>query len=109
MTRAGLIDQAGGFALTRAGRGWLADNLEVDVAGLAAARRPVARSCLDWTERRPHLGGGAGAAVCAAFFARGWIARSGSGPARSSRAVIVTPSGARALRQLCGINLDNVA
>ncbi len=37
MTRAGLIDHAGGFALTRAGLGWLADNLEVDVAGLTSA------------------------------------------------------------------------
>ncbi|HET9896101.1 MAG TPA: winged helix-turn-helix domain-containing protein [Streptosporangiaceae bacterium] len=104
MTRAGLLDQAGGFALTPAGLGWLADSLDVDVAALTAARRPIARSCLDWTERRPHLGGGAGAAVCTAFFARGWIARTAG-----TRAVVVTASGELALRQLCGINLDSVA
>ena len=104
MTGAGLIDQAGGFGLTRAGLDWLASSLGVDVAALTAARRPIARPCLDWTERRPHLGGGAGAAVCTAFFARGWIARTGS-----TRAVVVTPPGETALAELCGLNLDNVA
>ncbi len=104
MTSAGLIDQSSGFMLTPAGLAWLADPLGVDVAGLAAAQRPVARACLDWTERRPHLAGGAGAAMCAAFFARGWIRRTGS-----SRAVAVTPSGEEALGRLCGIDLGKVA
>ncbi len=77
---AGLIDQRSGLVLTTAGLAWLADRLDVDVTMLTAARRPVARSCLDWTERRPHLAGGAGAALCAEFFRRGWIVRARQHP-----------------------------
>ncbi len=95
MTSAGLIDQHSGLALTQTGLDWLAETLEIDVDALSAARRPLARSCIDWTERRPHLAGGAGAAMCAQFFARGWIRRTGP-----SRAVVVTPAGDQALRRL---------
>jgi len=68
------------------------------VAGLFASRRPAARSCLDSTERRPHLGGGAGAALCRQFADRGWITRT-----PGSRAVVVTAVGEQALRQLYGL------
>jgi hypothetical protein len=104
MTIAGLIDQSAGFALTHAGLRWLADTLDIDIAVLGAARRPLARSCIDWTERRPHLGGAAGAALCAQFFARNWIRRPGT-----TRAVVVTPLGAEALAALDALHLTNVA
>jgi DNA-binding transcriptional ArsR family regulator len=104
MTGQRLIDQHAGFGLTKAGLSWLADNLDIDTAAMVSARRPVVRSCLDWTERRPHLGGSVGAALCGQFFARGWITRTGT-----SRAVLVTPSGQEALRQLYGIDLAQVA
>lgn len=104
MTRALFIDQSAGFSLTRAGLDWLAGALDIDVAALRAAKRPLVRSCIDWTERRPHLAGGAGAALCGRFFARGWITRTGT-----SRAVVVTRSGEQALSDLIGVNLTNVA
>ena len=44
--------------------------------------------CMDSTERRFHLAGTLGAAVCATFFARGWIER-----VESTRAVQLTPDG----------------
>lgn len=50
------------------------------------------KGCLDATERRFHLAGPLGVAVCAALFARGWIARIGD-----TRAVRPTPAGAAAL------------
>ncbi len=61
-------------------------------------RRPLARACLDWTERRPHLAGVAGAALCRYALDAGWCVRIGS-----ERAVKVTPSGARVLSELLGI------
>jgi len=91
-----LIALRRGVALTEAGQLWLAD-LGVDVDDLARQRRPLLRSCLDWTERRPHLAGAVGAAVCTRFTDEGWVER-GTG-----RTVRVTDSGSRALRRLLGL------
>ncbi|NEB07648.1 transcriptional regulator, partial [Streptomyces coelicoflavus] len=84
-----------GFALTDAGLGWF------DAAGIPlrpTGRRPLARACLDWTERRPHLAGVAGAALCRHALDAGWCVRIGS-----ERAVKVTSAGERALSRLLGI------
>jgi hypothetical protein len=90
MTGRGLLDWKHGLALTSEGTGWLAG---LGIALPLAARRPPVRSCLDWTERRPHLAGAAGAALCAHAFRSGWITRIGTG-----RAVTVTDTGRSALR-----------
>ncbi|HYY64625.1 MAG TPA: helix-turn-helix domain-containing protein [Gaiellaceae bacterium] len=66
--------------------------LGIDVDGLTAARRPLTRSCLDWTERRHHLAGSLGAALAARCFELGWIER-----LPTSRAVRVTTRGRREL------------
>jgi hypothetical protein len=60
----------------------------VDVNGLKSQRRAFALSCLDWTERRPHLGGALGAAVATALLDRDWIRRRSQG-----RGVLITPAG----------------
>jgi hypothetical protein len=86
------------FGLTEAGICWFRDVLQVAPESLFATQRPAARSCLDWTERRPHLAGAAGAALARASFSRGWIERSGS-----TRAIKVTPAGHEALRRLFAI------
>lgn len=98
LTRDGLLDQTGGFAVTGYGVTWLIERLGVEPELLRAGRRPLARACLDWTERRPHLGGVAGARVCETFLARGWVTRIGSG-----RAVRVTEPGRAALGDLLGL------
>ncbi|WP_030347434.1 ArsR/SmtB family transcription factor [Streptomyces sp. NRRL S-1022] len=95
LTERGLLRQDTGFALTDAGLAWFG------AAGIPLARdgrRPLARACLDWTERRPHLAGAAGAALCRHVLDAGWCVRIGS-----ERAVQVTPSGERALCDLLGI------
>ncbi|MEU5209582.1 winged helix-turn-helix domain-containing protein [Streptomyces sp. NPDC020742] len=99
MTGRGLLDQDGGFALTDAGRDWLTGRLGIDPAALRTGRRPQARGCLDWTERRPHLAGAAGARLCDRLLDRHWVRRIGTG-----RAVRLTPDGARALDDLLGID-----
>ncbi|QYU67965.1 ArsR family transcriptional regulator [Leptolyngbya sp. 15MV] len=45
----------------------------IDIAAIQHARRPVCRACLDWSERRHHLGGGLGAAILQVMIGRGWI------------------------------------
>ncbi|MDT0684164.1 winged helix-turn-helix domain-containing protein [Roseicyclus sp. F158] len=47
----------------------------IDLPTLRRARRPVCRACLDWSERRFHLGGGLGAAMLEQLYARGWAKR----------------------------------
>ncbi len=95
LTARGLLVQDTGFALTDAGVRWF------DTAGIPLdreSRRPLARACLDWTERRPHLAGVAGAALCRHVLDAGWCVRIGS-----ERAVKVTASGEQALGELLGI------
>ncbi|MFR9792036.1 ArsR/SmtB family transcription factor [Streptomyces sp. MB22_4] len=94
----GLLRQDTGFALTDAGVDWFATT---GIPLASAGRRPLARACLDWTERRPHLAGVAGAALCRHALDAGWCERIGS-----ERAVRVTPPGKRALSALLGISAD---
>lgn len=85
------------MTLTASGQAWLAG---LGIVLDRDRRRPVARPCLDWTERRPHVAGMVGAALCAHALDRKWIVRLGS-----SRAVAVTPLGERALRDHLGLDL----
>jgi DNA-binding transcriptional ArsR family regulator len=60
--------------LTDFGRRFLTD-FQIDLSHLERARRPLCRACLDWSERRSHLGGSLGAALLEGLIARGWISR----------------------------------
>jgi DNA-binding transcriptional ArsR family regulator len=62
----------------------------VDVAALRSRRRRFACTCLDWSERRPHLGGALGAALLDTWTHSGWIERT-SRP----RVLRITPTGQR--------------
>ena len=77
------------YALTPLGEASLAQ-VGVDVAQARQRRRRFACPCLDWRERRTHLGGALGAALLAALLARGWVDRG-----LDSRALSVTRKGAR--------------
>jgi len=94
----GYLSDSGGFAFTDKGLVWLS-NLDIEVASLNKTKRPFARQCLDWTERRPHLAGAAGAALCAQAFSRGWVERIGGG-----RAVRVTAIGRDAFAAELGLD-----
>ncbi|MFC9895962.1 ArsR/SmtB family transcription factor [Nocardia sp. NPDC127579] len=90
-----LLDPAAGFALTDAGFAWLTGPLGIAESALRATRRPLVKPCLDWTERRTHLGGVAGAQLHHRLHDLGWIQRSGTG-----RAVRLTTPGTAALTVL---------
>jgi DNA-binding transcriptional ArsR family regulator len=82
------------FVLTETAPVWF-ERLGVTIEELPRTRRPFLRVCTDWTERREHLAGTIGAAVCTSLFSMGWIDRVPGG-----RAVRVTPAGAEALWDL---------
>lgn len=98
-----LLDAGAGLALTSAGRDWFAD-----LAGETALRphgsRPLVRTCLDWTERRHHLGGALGAVLHHQLVERGWVV-----PSARHRAVAVTDAGANALHHMLGLDLRTAA
>jgi DNA-binding transcriptional ArsR family regulator len=72
-------------------------SLGVDVAAMTSAGRPVARACLDWTERKHHLGGAAGRALFDAFQTSGWIRRG-----RQPRSIHLTDTGSKAFHENFG-------
>jgi DNA-binding transcriptional ArsR family regulator len=62
--------------------------------------RPVCKPCVDWSERRPHLGGKVGAMICVHCIEKGWVRRIGG-----TRALMTTPIGRLAFRNLFGITV----
>ncbi|MGW8377199.1 winged helix-turn-helix domain-containing protein [Streptomyces sp. ODS28] len=100
----GLVQDSTGFAVTEAGLAWFAEaGIPLEARRAPRSRRPLARACIDWTVRRPHLAGLAGAALCAHALDSGWCERIGSG-----RALRVTDKGRDALRDLLGIDAGEV-
>ncbi len=79
----------GSVALTERGRLWLAGH------GMREVTWPHGKLCLDWTERRNHLGGPLGTKLTDHLFARGWLAKR-----KTSRAVRVTTTGQVELARL---------
>ncbi len=63
-----------GVDITDKGRQFLA-NLNIDVQQLETKRRPLCRTCIDWSERKNHLGGSVGAALFSHMLDKGWAAR----------------------------------
>lgn len=73
--------------------------LGIDIDAHRALRRRFAFACLDWSERRPHLGGALAAAFLTVALKRKWVAKE-----LDSRALHVTSFGRRELRARFGID-----
>ena len=74
--------------------------LGLDLEAARAQRRRFAYACLDWSERRPHLGGALGAALLSLALSRKWLARE-----LDSRALFITRLGRRELNARFGLEL----
>lgn len=105
-----LVPAPGGWAATPEGRARLAAT-GVDLARAEAAPRfatcsCIARDCMDWSERRPHLAGGLAREMASAWLARGWLRRlpaRGEADPLARRRLALSPEGARGLREALGI------
>jgi DNA-binding transcriptional ArsR family regulator len=76
------------------------DYLGIDVEETQMRRRRFAFACLDWSERRPHLGGAMGAALLNLALKRKWVTRD-----LDSRALRVTSLGRREMLTRFGLQL----
>ncbi|HUO93575.1 MAG TPA: helix-turn-helix transcriptional regulator [Rhizomicrobium sp.] len=85
-----------GYTLSANGRDWMRC-MHLDPP--PDTRRPLVRPCLDWTERRPHLAGWLGAAICTVLENEGALLRISEG-----RALRLTPHGAEVLRRRFGVS-----
>ena len=93
----GLIVEAGEvLSLTGTGEAFMSA-LGLDVMALSRARRPLCKSCLDWSVRRSHLAGSLGAALLDRFFALGWASREAG-----TRLVVFSPKGLAAFSEIFG-------
>jgi DNA-binding transcriptional ArsR family regulator len=94
-----IILSDGAAAITEKGHRFFRD-FGLDLAGDGKSTRPLCRTCLDWSERRSHLAGRLGAALCQKCLDLGWIKRG-----KDSRAVTFTPKGIAGFRDAFGITL----
>ncbi len=74
--------------------------LGIDLGEIRGLRRRIAYACVDWSERRPHLGGALGAAVLNLALKRKWVV-----PDLDSRALSVTSFGRREMLNRFGLRL----
>jgi len=65
---------------------------------LKHSRRPLARQCLDWSERKPHLGGQVGALMLADMIDKSWLRK-----VQFSRELVVTSKGKAGIQKLLGL------
>jgi DNA-binding transcriptional ArsR family regulator len=91
--------------LTETGLDFLAQ-VGIDIDPLVARQakrsgRVLCRPCLDWSERRPHLSGAVGAAICAHSLKKGWTQRM-----NDTRALLITPKGMQIFSEQFGVKLD---
>ncbi len=100
VSRGALAASSGGYDLTPPGRALFA-GLGIDVDALKLQRRPLARPCLDWSERRFHLAGSLASALACRCMDLGFLARE-----QGSRAVRITALGERELGLRFGISCD---
>jgi DNA-binding transcriptional ArsR family regulator len=75
-------------------------SLGIDLEATRLPRRRFAYSCLDWSERQPHLAGALGSAILQLTLRRRWLVQDAD-----SRALSLTSTGRRALADRLGLQL----
>jgi hypothetical protein len=72
--------------------------LGIDIRATRALRRRFAYACVDWSERRPHIGGALGAALLNLALRRKWVVRD-----LDSRILSITRVGRREMQAWFGV------
>jgi DNA-binding transcriptional ArsR family regulator len=88
------------YLVTENGWEWLAQ-FDIKQSNYDNIRRPVARQCLDWSERRPHLAGQLGADLLKMMCMKKWFKA-----VQFSRELVVTAKGRQEIYELLGVDLS---
>jgi hypothetical protein len=88
---------ADAYDLTKKGATEL-EALGIDIGATRALRRRFAYACVDWSERRPHIGGALGAALRKLAVRRKWVVEN-----LDSRILSVTRVGRREMQTRFGV------
>jgi DNA-binding transcriptional ArsR family regulator len=91
-----IVNSSDDLELTPSGRTFLAQ-FDIDLENLKKSRRPLCKSCLDWSARRSHLAGSLGTALLDSFYQTGW-ARRLEGP----RIIEFTTKGDKSFQEIFG-------
>lgn len=75
--------------------------LGIDLEEARALRRRFAYACLDWSERRPHIGGALGSALLNLFLKKKWVTQE-----LDNRALFITKVGQRELGARFDLQLE---
>lgn len=94
--------QSTGYTLSEEGEAQLV-KLGIDLCAVRLQRRRFACTCMDWSERKSHIGGALGAALLKLSLARDWLRTD-----MDSRAVTLTPSGRRAFQANFGVDTNGL-
>jgi hypothetical protein len=86
--------------VTDEGRRFFCD-FGIDIETGVRSKRAFCRTCLDWSERRPHLGGRLGADILDRSLELAWVAR-----IPESRALRITQAGRRDFTAVFGLPSD---
>ncbi len=89
------------LVLTNSGRTRMTA-LGIDLESLTKRRRPLCRTCLDWSERRSHLAGSLGEALLSLFLDKGWAKREAG-----SRRIQFTRTGEQTFLDLFAVSPGN--
>jgi DNA-binding transcriptional ArsR family regulator len=91
------------YELTSAGSKGLAA-IGIDIEATCALRRRFAYACVDWSERKPHLGGALGHALLETALRQKWFLQD-----LDSRALTLTAAGRRHLQSRFGLKMPGEA
>jgi hypothetical protein len=95
-------NEQGRVSLSPKGERFVAD-FGIDLSSIGAARRPLCKTCLDWSARRSHLAGSLGSAMLARMYELKWASREAG-----SRVVSFTRGGERQFQALFGAGRPQV-
>jgi len=84
-------------AITETGKKFFHD-LGIDTMELLSLKRPFARACLDWSERRFHLAGSLGNVLLKKLLEEDWVRR-----VANSRALVITAKGKQCFLEVLGL------